>query len=103
MLSTPNVSKHASIRHGNDPWEKVPGGPFPLVAATLVAARVQLRGFEPLPLPAEMPLDLHVRSDSFRFSPVRYLRFCFRVLTASRLFGGAALQIGEVSISVSRP
>jgi hypothetical protein len=43
MLSTPNVSKHASIRHGNDPWEKVPGGPFPLVAATLVAARVQLR------------------------------------------------------------
>jgi hypothetical protein len=25
MLSTPNVSKHASIRHGNDPWEKSPG------------------------------------------------------------------------------
>ena len=25
MLSTPNVSKHASIRLGNDPWEKSPG------------------------------------------------------------------------------
>jgi len=43
MLSTPNVSKHVSIRHGNDPWEKSPGGPFPLVAATLVAGT----GFEP--------------------------------------------------------
>ena len=25
MLSTPNVSKHASIRHGNDPGRKSPG------------------------------------------------------------------------------
>jgi hypothetical protein len=48
MLSTPNVSKHASFRLGNDPWEKSPGGPFPLVAATLVAATlVAATGFEP--------------------------------------------------------
>ena len=45
---------------------------------------VELRGFEPLPLAAEMPYDLQVRSVSFQFSPARYLRFCFRVLTASR-------------------
>src|SRR5580693_3097644 len=31
-----------------------------------------------------MPLDLQVRSVSVRFSPVRYLRFRSRVLTASR-------------------
>ena len=32
-----------------------------------------------------MLLYLQFRYVSFRFSPVRYLRFCFRVLTASRL------------------
>src|SRR5271166_3065048 len=42
-------------------------------------------GLEPLSLPAETPSDLQVHSVSFRFSPARYLRFCFRVLTASRV------------------
>ena len=47
--------------------------------------RVELRGFEPLRLPAEIQFDLQVRSISVRFSPAGYLRFCFRVLTASRV------------------
>jgi len=46
---------------------------------------VELRGFEPLPLSAEIPFDLQVRSGSFRFIPARYLRFRSRVLTASRV------------------
>jgi hypothetical protein len=37
-----------------------------------------------------MPSELPIRSDSVRFVPVRYLRFRFRVLTASR---------GQVSVS----
>jgi hypothetical protein len=49
------------------------------------AKGVELRGFEPQPRPGEMPIYLQVRSVSFRFSPVRYLRLCFRVLTASRV------------------
>jgi hypothetical protein len=44
----------------------------------------ELRGLEPLTLPAEIPFELQVRSVSFRFGPLRYLRFRLRVLTASR-------------------
>jgi len=45
---------------------------------------VELPGIEPGCLPAETPSDLQVGSVSVRFSPARYLRFCSRVLTASR-------------------
>jgi hypothetical protein len=44
---------------------------------------VDLRGLN-LCLTRQMPIYLHVRSVSFRFSPANYLRVCFRVLTASR-------------------
>src|SRR5271170_4485608 len=47
-------------------------------------ALVELRGFEPLLLPAEIPFDLQFHSISFRFGPARYLRVRFQVLTASR-------------------
>src|SRR6185437_16798656 len=47
-------------------------------------AEGQLRELEPQPLPAEMPSELRVHSVAFRFNPARYLRFCSRVLTASR-------------------
>jgi len=45
---------------------------------------VELPGIEPVCLPGNMPSELPVQSRSFRFSPVEYLRFRFRVLTASR-------------------
>ena len=45
---------------------------------------MELRGFEPQLLTAEIPFDLQVHSVSFRFSPARYLRIYSRVLTASR-------------------
>jgi hypothetical protein len=45
---------------------------------------LELRGLEPLTLPAEILYELRFRSVSFRFIPARYLRFRFRVLTASR-------------------
>jgi hypothetical protein len=41
-------------------------------------------GNQPERLPGFLPFDLSVRFVSFRFSPVRYLRFRFQVLTASR-------------------
>ncbi len=41
-------------------------------------------GLEPPRLPGKTPVYLRFRSVSFQFSPARYLRFCFRVLTASR-------------------
>jgi len=47
-------------------------------------AEGQLRELEPQPLPAEMPSEPRVHSVAFRFNPARYLRFCSRVLTASR-------------------
>jgi hypothetical protein len=46
---------------------------------------VELRGFEPLLLPAEIRFELPVRSVSVRLTPARYLRFRSRVLTASRV------------------
>lgn len=46
---------------------------------------VELPGIEPEALPGLLESELRFRYVSFRFSPVRYLRFCFRVLTASRL------------------
>jgi hypothetical protein len=52
--------------------------------ATCPDFAVELKGFEPPPLPAEIPPALQVRFISFQFVPARYLRFCFRVLTASR-------------------
>jgi hypothetical protein len=46
---------------------------------------VELPGIETDALPGNMPSELPVRSVSFHFGPVRYLRFRFRVLTASML------------------
>ena len=45
-----------------------------------------------------MPSELQVRSASFRFVPARYLRFCFRVLTASSRYrcGPAPKYLKEV-------
>ena len=37
-----------------------------------------------VPQPGKTRVYLQVRSVSVRFSPAGYLRFCFRVLTASR-------------------
>jgi hypothetical protein len=45
---------------------------------------VELPGIEPASLPGNMPSELPVRSVSVQFSTARYLRFRFRVLTASR-------------------
>jgi hypothetical protein len=45
---------------------------------------VELPGIEPAALPGLLPSELPVRAVSFRFAPVRYLRFRSRVLTASR-------------------
>jgi hypothetical protein len=45
---------------------------------------VELPGIKPDALPGKMHPDLPVRYVSFQFSPVRYLRFRSRVLTASR-------------------
>ncbi len=45
---------------------------------------VELPGIEPEPLPGKMHSELRFRYISFRLSPARYLRFRFRVLTASR-------------------
>jgi hypothetical protein len=56
---------------------------------------VELRRFAPQLLPAEIPLDLQIRSVSFRFVPARYLRFRSRVLTASR----AATDFPELPVS----
>ena len=46
---------------------------------------VQLPGIEPAALPGIMPFERRFPYVSFQFSPVRYLRFRFRVLTASSL------------------
>jgi hypothetical protein len=46
---------------------------------------VELPGIEPDAPPGNLPAELPIRSVSFRFSPARYLRIPFRVLTASRL------------------
>jgi hypothetical protein len=53
--------------------------------AVRIPAVVGEGGLEPLPLPAEIPIYLQVRSVSFQFSPTRYLRFRSQVLTASRV------------------
>src|ERR1700728_2865449 len=45
---------------------------------------VELPGIEPVALPGLLPSELPVRYITFPFSPVRYLRIHFRVLTASR-------------------
>jgi hypothetical protein len=45
----------------------------------------ELPGIELELLPGEMLSALPVRSVSFRFGPVRYLRFRSRVLTSSRV------------------
>jgi hypothetical protein len=44
---------------------------------------VELPGIEPVSLPGNMRSELSVRSRSFHFSPVDYLPFRSRVLTAS--------------------
>jgi hypothetical protein len=46
---------------------------------------VELPGIEPELLPGKMHSGLLFRYVSFPFSPARYLRFRFRVLTASRV------------------
>ena len=55
-----------------------------------VELRVGEGGLEPLPQPGKTPIYLQVYYVSFRFSPARYLRFCFRVLTASRARRGGS-------------
>ena len=52
---------------------------------------VELPGIEPDALPGNMHSELHVRSISFRFNPSRYLRFCSRILTASRAVKGVTV------------
>jgi hypothetical protein len=54
-----------------------------LVALTSIFS-VELPGIEPAALPGLLPSELPVRYVSFRFSPARYLRLSFRLLTASR-------------------
>jgi hypothetical protein len=49
------------------------------------ALLVELPGIEPDALPRLLAVALPVCSRSVRFSTARYLRFRFRVLTASRL------------------
>jgi hypothetical protein len=46
---------------------------------------VELPGIEPEHLPSIMRSELRFRYVSFQSSPARYLRFRFRVLTASRV------------------
>ena len=46
---------------------------------------VELPGIEPELRPGKMHSELLFRSVWFRFSPARYLRFRYRVLTASML------------------
>jgi hypothetical protein len=46
---------------------------------------VEPPGIEPDGLPGNMPSELPVRYVSFQFSPARYLRFRFQVLTGSRV------------------
>ncbi len=53
-------------------------------AATGCVFSVELPGIETDALPGNMPSELRFRSVSVPFSPVRYLRFRSRVLTASR-------------------
>lgn len=48
-----------------------------------------------------MPFDLQVRYVSFRLGPSRYLRFCSRVLTASRALGTDALPFSPRDITLS--
>jgi hypothetical protein len=50
---------------------------------------VELPGIDTDALPGKMASGLLFRSNSFRFIPARYLRFRFRVLTASRRFRSA--------------
>ena len=68
---------------------------------TLVELRVELRGFEPPGSTAEMRSELQVRSVSFQFSPARYLRFRFRVLTASRAADSVRSLINAVASTAS--
>ena len=53
------------------------------IAAAL--SLVELPGIEPESLPGVLHSELRFRYISFQFSPIRYLRFCSRVLTASRV------------------
>jgi hypothetical protein len=56
-------------------------GPTALTCTFLV----ELPGIEPELLPGKMHAELLFRYVSFPFSPARYVRFRFRVLTASRV------------------
>jgi hypothetical protein len=49
---------------------------------------VELPGIEADALPGSLPSELPAGSDSVQFSATRYLRFRFRVLTASRAVSG---------------
>jgi hypothetical protein len=50
-----------------------------------VLSLVELPGIETGSLPGVLHSELRFRYISFQFSPIRYLRFCSRVLTASRV------------------
>lgn len=62
---------------------------------------VELPGIEPASLPGHMPSELRFRSVSLRFGPVRYLRFCSRVLTASRAVITHPLSSGATAVRPS--
>lgn len=64
-------------------------------------SRVELTGFEPQVVPAEKRSELQVRSVSFQFNPARYLRFRFRILTASRAADSVRSLINAVASTAS--
>jgi len=57
---------------------------WPELSALTSIFSVELPGIEPAALPGNVVSEMPVGSASFPFSPVRYLRVRFRVLTASR-------------------
>src|SRR5271166_4105820 len=63
-----------------------------------VGFSVELPGIEPAALPGFFRPELQFRYVPFRFSPARYLRFCPRVLTASR-----AVSAGQIRPTTRKP
>jgi hypothetical protein len=55
-----------------------------LIRCISAVQTVELPGIEPDALPGILGSEQRFRSVSFQFSTARYLRVCFRVLTASR-------------------
>jgi len=64
---------------------------------------VELPGIEPDALPGLLPYELRFRSVSVPFSPVRYLRFRSRVLTASSAVTHRINQLSDFISDSGRP